>query len=284
MAFCFTPRCRTLCKTLVACVGAMIGAAGAVAAEVPVNMTAHYAIYMTHIRVGEIAWAVYFSDQSYLASANGKASGMFSVLISGEGSVTTYGAITDGKLVPTTVTTSVSDDEGHNEAQMTFENGVLKHADDDGPPPSSDRVPVTPELLRGVTDPLSAMLIPFEADAFAPANCDKTLQIYDGRRRYNLVLSYKRVDNMKIKRGYDGRVLVCGVVLRALAGYNPDSLLVRYLAGKTDLELWFAPVAGLAIIVPVRALMPTLIGTLEIRATEFEPAEPQAKHGSAPPQ
>jgi hypothetical protein len=261
----------------------MIGAAGAVAAEAPVNMTAHYAIYMTHIRVGEIAWAVYFSDQTYVASANGKASGVFSVLVSGEGSVTTHGAFTNGRPVPTTVTTSVSDDEGHSEVEMTFEDGDLKHVDDRGPPPSSDWVQVTPELLHHVTDPLSAMLIPVGGDAFAHANCGKTLRIYDGRRRYNLALSYKRVDKMTIERGYGGRVLVCGVVLRALAGYNPDSLLVRYLAGKTDLELWFAPVAGLAIIVPVRAVMPTLIGTLEIRATEFEPAGPQAKQGSAPP-
>jgi hypothetical protein len=88
---------------------------------------------------------------------------------------------------------------------------------------------------------------------------------------------------MTVERGYAGPALVCGVVLRALAGYNPDSLLVRYLAGKDDLELWFAPVAGLKIIAPVRALMPTLIGTLELRATEFEPAGPQAAGGSAPP-
>jgi hypothetical protein len=282
MAARFTPHRRTLCKALVACVAAMIGAVGT-AAETPVNMTARYAIYMTHIRVGEITWAVYFSDQTYLASANGKASGVFSVLISGEGSVTTHGAIADGRLVPTMVTTSVSDDEGHSEVQMTFENAVLKHVDDHGPPPSSDRVQVTPELLRHVTDPLSAMLIPVGNDVFAHANCDKTLRIYDGRRRYNLALSYKRVDKMQVTQGYSGPVLVCGVVLRALAGYNPDSLLVRYLAGKADLELWFAPVAGLPIMAPVRALMPTLIGTLEFRATEFEPAGPQAKHGAATP-
>jgi hypothetical protein len=282
MASCFTPRRHTLCKALVACVSAMIGAGG-VAAEAPVNMTAHYAIYMTHVRVGEITWAVYFSDQTYLASANGKASGVFSVLINGEGSVTTHGAIAGGRLVPARVTTTVTDDEGRDDVRMTFEDGVLKHVDDHGPPPKPNRVQVTPELLRNVADPLSAMLVPVEGDTFAQGNCDKTLRIFDGRRRYNLALSYKRVDKMQVAHGYGGPVLVCGVVLRALAGYNPDSLLVRYLAGKDDLELWFAPVAGLAVMAPVRALMPTLIGTLEIRATEFEPAGPQAKHGSAPP-
>ena len=260
----------------------MIGAASA--AEAPVNMMAHYAIYMTRIHIGEITWAVYFSEQTYLASANGKASGVFSVLFSGEGSVTTHGEMTDERLVPLEVTTTITDDDGHDEVKMTFENGDFKHLKADGPPPKTNRVQVTPNLLRHVVDPLSAMLIPAVNGAFAHANCDKTLHIFDGRRRYNLVLSYKRTDKMQIAHGYSGRVLVCGVVLRAIAGYDPDSLLVRYLAGKDDLELWFAPVAGRKIIAPVRALMPTLIGTLEIRATSFEPAGPEAAHGSPPPQ
>lgn len=283
MASSFTLRRRTLCKALVACVGSMIGAGG-IAAEAPVNMSAHYAIYMTHVRVGEITWVAYFSDQTYLTSANGKASGVFSVLISGEGSVTTHGAMAGGQLTPTSVTTSVTDDDGHSEEQITFKNGVLTKVDNRGAPPKPDLVQVTPELLRRVTDPLSAMLIPVEGHALAQANCDKTLRIFDGRRRYNLALSYKRTDTMKVAHGYAGPVLVCGVVLRAIAGYDPDSLLVRYLAGKDDLELWFAPVAGRKVIAPIRALMPTLIGTLELRAIDFEALGPEPAHGSAPPQ
>lgn len=279
-----TLRRHTLCKALVACISAMIGA-GAGAAEAPVTMNAHYAVYMTHVHVGEITWAVYFSEQTYLASANGKASGVFSVLLKGEGSVTTHGEMTaDGRLVPIQVVTAITDDDGHDEVKMTFENGDLKHVEAHGPPPKANLVQVTPNLLRHIVDPLSAMLMPVDNGAFVHANCDKTLRIFDGRRRYNLALSYKRVDKMKIEHGYSGRVLVCGVVLRAIAGYDPDSLLVRYLAGKDDLELWFAPVSGRKIIAPVRALMPTLIGTLEIRATEFEPAVPKAAHGAPPPQ
>jgi Protein of unknown function (DUF3108) len=272
---------QTLCEALAVCVSVMMGADHA-AAQASVNMRARYDIYMTHVRVGEIAWTVGFADQAYLASANGKASGVFSVLINGEGAVNTHGIVSDGKLLPTKVTTTVSDDEGRVDVRMSYENGALKNVDDHGPPPKPGRVAVTPTLLRNVTDPLSAMLIPAESDAFARANCDRTLRIFDGRRRYNLVLSYNRVDTMKVVRGYAGRVLVCGVVLRALAGYDPDSLLVKYLAGKTDLELWFAPVAGTGFIAPVRAVMPTLIGTLELRAIGFEPAGPRAAQGSTP--
>jgi hypothetical protein len=261
-----------LALLLLACAGITTVAT----AETPVNLRVHYDIYMTDIRIGEITWAMYFADQAYQSSANGKASGVFSVFLNGEGSVTTHGTMADDKLQPTKVATIVIDDDGRTEVRMTFENGSLKNVDDLGPPPKLGRIKVTSNLLRDVTDPLSAMLIPLSGDAFAHANCERTLRIFDGRRRYNLALSYKRTDKMDAVQNNDGKVLVCNVVLRPIAGYDPDSLLVRYLAGKTDLELWFAPIAGVAVIAPVRALMPTLIGTLDIRAIDFTPAVPKA--------
>ncbi len=275
MAFRFLPRIAFL---LFACAGAATAAA-----EGPVNLRAHYDIYMTRIRIGEITWAMYFADQTYQTSANGKASGVFSVLLDGEGSVTTHGAMANGKLQPAKVTTVVIDDEGRAEVRMIFDNGTLKTIDDRGPPPKPGRIKVTPGLLRDVADPLSAMLVPINGDAFAHANCDRTLRIFDGRRRYNLALSYKRVDKMDAVPSNGGKVLVCNVVLRPIAGYDPDSMIVRYLAGKTDLELWFAPVAGVSLMAPVRALMPTLVGTLELRATELAPkAAKSTKEKAAP--
>jgi Protein of unknown function (DUF3108) len=262
-------------KALLGCAGLALASA-AIAAEPPVNLAAHYIVTMTHVRVGEITWAVNFSDSSYLASANGKASGVFSVLVTGEGLFTTHGVIAGGQVMPATARFDVSDDDGVYETEMTFEDGVVKHLQDRGAAPPADRVRVSPSLLRGVSDPLSAMLLPAAGKAMAPANCDRTLRIFDGRRRYNLALSYKRIDRLKLARGYAGDVLVCGVVLRPIAGYRPDSLLVRYLGGKDDLELWFAPIAGLPIMAPVRALMPTLIGTMDIQANEFEVPKAQA--------
>ncbi len=235
----------------------------------PVNLKAHFAIIMTHIQVGELNWAVYFDGDSYNTSASGKASGVFSVLVKGEGAVTTHGSIVGGRLLPKTARSQVADDDGAYNVTLTFEGGALTHVADKGAPPPEDRVRVTKNLLHDVADPLSAMLIPSGGNAFAAANCDRTLRIFDGRRRYNLALSYKRLDKVKMKHGYVGKVLVCTVVLRPIAGYRVGSLLVRYLAGKDDLEMWFAPIAGVAILAPVRALMPTLIGTMDIRGDEF---------------
>jgi len=49
---------------------------------------------------------------------------------------------------------------------MTFEDGVAKLLTAE-PPPKPDRVPVTEAHRIGVTDPLSAMLIPVVVDGFS---------------------------------------------------------------------------------------------------------------------
>jgi hypothetical protein len=118
------------------------------------------------------------------------------------------------------------------------------------------------------------MLIPAGESILAPANCDRVLSIFDGRRRYDLALSYKRIDRVALERSFAGSVLVCGVVLKPIAGYRPDSMLVKYVAGRRDMELWFAPIADAPNLAPIKVLMPTLVGTLEIAADQFD-AVPQ---------
>jgi hypothetical protein len=258
-----------------ACAALALGVRAAGAA--PVDLKAHFAVIMTHIQVGELTWAVDFADASYRTVARGKASGVFSVLVKGTGAATTDGTFADGHLVPVASRSAVSDEDGVYEVRMRFDNGVLSRVVDRGAPPHKERVVVTRNLLHNVADPLSAMLIPFGNNAFAPANCKRTLRIYDGRRRYNLALSYKRLDKVRMKRGYSGKALVCNVVLHPIAGYKVGSLVVRYLAGKDDLEMWFAPIAGVAVLAPVRALMPTMIGTMDIRADEFVAHKAQNK-------
>jgi hypothetical protein len=255
-------------KAFLACLGVFAGTA-VLAADAPVRFSAHYVLSMTRVTVGEITWTTNFSETSYLAAATGKASGVLSVLVKGEGSLTTRGGHADDRFVPAVARFDVSDEDGVYETEMTFEDGIYKKVVDRGTAPPADRIAVDPKLLRDVIDPLTAFLIPYAGNAIGPADCTKTLKIFDGRRRYNLALTYKRSENIEVIRGYSGPALVCGVVLQPLGGYRADSLLVRYLAGKNDLELWLAPIAGVSVLAPVRALMPTLVGTMDISADEF---------------
>jgi Protein of unknown function (DUF3108) len=244
----------------------------AVSARAQGSLIAHYTISMTGVSIGQIVWLAEIGGKLYTASATGKASGVLSVLVKGEGSVETRGTVADGVLTPSTFTSRIVDDDGDIELQMAFSEGVARERLISGPSPKTDRRPVTDAERRGVSDPLTAMLIPAKAgfDILDSVNCDRVLAIYDGRRRYDLVLSYRRIDKIKSARGYSGPALVCGVILRPIAGYKPDSLLVKYVAGRRDMELWFAPIAGTTIMAPIQVSLPTLIGTLKIVANQFE--------------
>jgi hypothetical protein len=245
------------------------------------RLAAHYAITMTGIPVGEIAWLVDIGEKTYAIAANGKASGVLSIFINGEGAVETRGTVVSGRLVPSSFTSNITDDDGTILLNLNFADDTVTETITPEPPRRKDRLPVSGDDRRGVIDPLSAVLLPqaSSSDPLAPVTCNRLLAIYDGRRRYNLVLSYARLDKFVVPPGYSGAALVCGVILEPIAGYRADSLLVKYAAHKRDMELWFVPIAGTVLVAPVRVVMPTLIGTLKIEANQFEAQAATAPHG-----
>lgn len=260
--------CRAL---LAAC---FIFLAGGLDARAQGRLSAQYDIIMTGVTIGHMAWTVDIGDTQYTTAASGKASGVASVLIHGEGEVAGVGRVENWHLKPEQFHSHITDDDGLTDLTLSFTEGVARVSATPPLKPTPERRPVTDADLRGVADPLSAVLItarPGES-FFTAGNCDQVLAIFDGRRRYDLALSFKRIDKFALKGGYSGPVLVCNVVLKPIAGYKPDSLLVKYVAGRKDMELWFAPIPGTAVMAPIRVAMPTLIGTLKIEADRFDAA------------
>lgn len=255
-------------------------------AQAESRLDAHYLISMIGVTIGQISWTIDIGADAYKTSASGKASGALSILVNGEGSIATNGilersTVENGahdswRLTPTFFTSSVTEDGEFAGLQMTFENGSVKTLRADElmrkSMRTSGRVPVSEANRRDVSDPLSAMIIARPSNEIfpAPAACDRVLKIFDGQRRYDLSLSFKRADTMKIVHGYAGPVLVCSVLLVPISGYRAGSMLVKYVGGQRNMEIWFAPMSGTGLIAPVRVLMPTMIGTLEIAADRFE--------------
>ena len=236
------------------------------------KLEARYAISMTGIRVGQSAWTVKMDAEHYSVSASGGSVDIINVLLRGEGSAEAAGDIRNGRLVPATFSSSLVEDGQKIDLKMTMEDGIVTAVKENGPPPGPDRVPLTQAHAQGVIDPLSALLIPNEASdntTIAQESCSRTLAIFDGRRRYDLVLSFKR---MEVLRGndYAGRALVCNVILRPIAGHRADSVIMKYVAGRRDMEIFFAPITGTRFLAPLRLLVPTLIGTMAVQATSFE--------------
>ena len=194
------------------------------------------------------------------------------VLVRGEGSARVSGSIKDGRLVPAEFSSKLVEEGEKSDLKMRFEEGVVTAVEADGPPPGPDRVALTQAHVMGVTDPLTALLIPEEDNGGTAPNkesCNRTLSIFDGRRRYDLVLSFKRIEEIRDKQ-LPGRVLVCNVILHPIAGHRASSMITKYVADRRDIEISFAQIAGTNVLAPFRLMVPTLIGTMAVQATSFE--------------
>ena len=74
--------------------------------------------------------------------------------------------------------------------------------------------------------------------------CRHTLAIFDGSHRFDIALSFKRMDRVDTEAGYRGPAVVCAMSYRPVAGYTPGTFRVDYLRKSRGMEMWLAPVAG----------------------------------------
>ena len=132
-------------------------------------------------------------------------------------------------------------------------------------------MPITEEHQHGIIDPMTASLVraPGNGDPLTSEVCQNTVQIFDGRVRYDLQLAFKRMDKVKAEKGYAGPVVVCAVYFSPIAGFIPSRAAIRYIAALRDMEVWLAPIAGTRVLVPFRAQGPTPIGHAVMEATQF---------------
>ena len=159
---------------------------------------------------------------------------------------------------------------------MTLGSGDIKEYRIDPPsPPDPERVPVTEAHFRGVSDPMTATLVRVPgtgsilAPQVAPQACQRTSHVFDGRIRYNLRFAFKRMDQVKAEKGYQGPAVVCTVYFQPIAGYIPSRSAIKYLVEQRDMEVWLAPVVGTRVLVPFRVSIPTPIGLGVMQATQF---------------
>jgi hypothetical protein len=243
-------------------------AASPAAAE-PVKLAATYAISIAGVSLGRGELSVDLTPERYAAVGSGRAIGFLRILVSGEGMVTSRGRIIDGRPTPATFTAFLNDENERTTATMSFEQGSVTDLKAETSASETGRVPVTSEQLHDISDPVAALLVPTSGPLSSEA-CRRTLRIFDGRRRYDLQLAFKRTDAAKGTQGYQGQVLVCAVTLLPISGHKQDSALVKYLTGGRELELWLAPVAGTQLLAPYRLSVANFVGDLVITATRYD--------------
>src|SRR5262245_24185561 len=231
---------------------------------------AAYAIAVARIPIGSAAMTASIGAEEYVISMSGRTSGLARVVASGEGSMSAAGVVSAGKLLPSRYASKSTADDDTLAVTMTFKDGNVNELEASEPPPGEDRVVLTTEHRRQVLDPLSALLIPANDGGVSEAACRRVVPVFDGRRRYDLNLSFKRVEQVKASRGYAGPAAVCSVAFQPIAGHRRSSPLLTFLTDGRDVEMALAPIAGTRALAPFRITATYMLGNVVMQATRFE--------------
>ena len=246
--------------------------------QYPGRLDARYSVSLGGVPIGKGAWVIEISESQYTAAESGATSGLLRVLSTGQGQGASRGYLVGGNTVPASFAASVTTDKKTEEIRMTLASGEVKEFTIvPEVQPDSERIPVTEAHRRGgVIDPMtgSLMRVPGNGNPLGPQACQRTHQIFDGRMRYNLQFAYKRMEQVKADKGYEGPAVVCSVSFVPLAGYNPTRTAIKYLIAQHDMEIWLAPIGATRVLVPFRVSIPTPIGVGVMQATQFVATTP----------
>jgi hypothetical protein len=242
------------------------------AAQAQGRLDARYTVTLAGIPIGKGAWVIDIADDQFTAAASGMTSGLLRVFASGQGSGASRGHMVGGNPVPQSFAASVTADKKTDEIRITMAGGHVKDFAFNPPaPPNPERIPLTDAHRRNVNDPMTGSIyrVPGKADLMGPEACPRTIAVFDGRMRYDLQTTFKRMDRVKADKGYEGPAVVCSVQFVPIAGYVPSRAAIKYMEKQRDAEAWLVPVAGTRIVVPFRVSIPTPIGVGVLQATQF---------------
>lgn len=253
------------------------------------RLEARYRMSLAGLELGRASFLLEIGTKGYTASGSARVTGVMQAVSSGKGSAGARGTVErGGALSPQSFAMDAESDKKAEAIRLAITANAVKGVTVEPPTtPAKDRVPVSDDDKKGVLDPMTAalILVPGTNDPLSAAACDRTLSIFDGRQRYDLSLSYVRMDKVKAEKGYEGPAVVCRVAYRPISGHRPSRAGVKYMMENKDVYIWLAPVAGTRVLVPFKVSVATMIGTAEMEALSFvsEPTiQPASVTGKKP--
>lgn len=127
-------------------------------------------------------------------------------------------------------------------------------------------VPVEPDDLKSVVDPLAATMV--KSDKLENV-CNGGARMFDGELRADLTLSFVETGKMSVK-GFAGPTVTCGLKFTPVAGYRKGRKALEYLKSKSRIQVTFAQIGETGVYAPIHATIGTQIGTITVRARRFE--------------
>jgi Protein of unknown function (DUF3108) len=232
------------------------------ASDVPTQgqILATYNVDLAGFSLGEFRLNARFQGSSYQIQGEGSFSLFIGSLFRSGGTTTSAGKFRKVGLEPSSFTVSFEGGGKKETRRLSFADSAVSQVSILPPPRGGRRrVPVTKAQLADVIDPLSAAFLHMPSGS---SICDETMPVFDGRLRFDLVLTPKRADDLPrgAPVGLSGPVAVCEVKFVPISGYKPDNAAVAYLSQTDKIEAWLVRLPQTTLYVPYWIGVPTPLG------------------------
>jgi len=249
---------------VLALVGLVTTARPASAETWPAVVRAVYDVNFNGFNVGTFEFESQAEQESYTLIGNAKLSILLGAF-TWDGLTRSFGLITDEAAPkPAAFSFDFKSSMKSGSTRMEFAHGEVTDIKNlPLTPPKGDIIPVREQHLKGVLDPLSAIMAVSRGSTASP--CERRVPIFDGKERFDLVLSPKGETKITEQQpsGQPGMAHVCRVRYLPIAGHKVDSD-TKYMAANDAIEVMLRPIPSANVFVPYQVTIPTMAGTATI--------------------
>lgn len=254
--------------------GTLVGLPGMLRAD-PVVAT--YRVQVGGVAVLDVLATLDLTDRAYRLEVTAMTGGFLGRIFPWRTVSRSEGAVRPDGLAPTHHSQSSVFREKPRNVTLDYDGQGNVVVSVTPPPEEDDREPVPDAQRHATYDPLTAFLTVMTAAGRGEA-CTRSLPVYDGRRRYDMIFEDvgQRLVGVSRYSIFAGSARQCRVTYRPVAGYSrvsPSGGLWprdRETAQRPPAELWIAPVVPGVPPLPVRLETESDLGAVIIHLTSLK--------------
>ncbi len=188
----------------------------------PRSVSTTYRLYFNGFEVGAFAFRSESKGKTYKAESNAKVSALFGAF-KWNGNISATGKLEPDGPQPSSYAMNFKTKSKEGRIRLGFDKAGVKSVTVEPKKDwvSPEIVPIKDEHKKSVFDPMSAILAMTHEGGGDP--CAKTVPIFDGKVRFNLIMSYKgkRKLEEKTPSGQPKDLVVCKVKYQPLPATSP---------------------------------------------------------------
>ena len=229
------------------------------AAEWPSQVIAKYDVSFAGFNIGSFNFRSDINSKGYALAGEAKVSAVFGAL-NWHGFTRSSGKTVRSRPAPNAYAFDYRSNSKRGSVRMKFKRGlVVKNEVKPKKPYSKKHAPLRREHLKGVYDPITAVMALTRARSGHP--CRRKIPIFDGKQRFDLVFSPAGRTRVQESRpsGQPEMAYVCRVRYVPLGGFKRNRQ-TKYMAANDGMRVVLRAIPSAGLFIPYQVRVPTIAG------------------------